>query len=205
MAWNTLQPSSEEDTLLPSSPCPIYPFDIAHNIDPPHFETTLPYTSHGDIPITIIGMSLTRHPSSDSPIMTPTGKSMADSGANVCVTHDLSLLTNIEDITPIPLGVAVSTSDHCTPLCTKRGYLPIPLQDGTWHHQPFLYNEHATDTILSPAHIMRSCSRFRAWTQSCNKDDDTKNDLTFMDDNGNSLLVLPLISHNGLQYYTHTR
>ena len=108
MAWNTLQPSSEEDTLLPSSPCPIYPFDIAHNIDPPHFETTLPYTSHGDIPITIIGMSLTRHPSSDSPIMTPTGKSMADSGANVCVTHDLSLLTNIEDITPIPLGVAVS-------------------------------------------------------------------------------------------------
>ena len=125
---------------------------------------------------------------------------MADSGANVCVTSDPSILVDVIDINPIPLGVAATSPDTPITFCTKQGYLPIPLSDGSYHYQPFLYNPNATDTILSPAHVMRSSPSISSWRQSGSKDPSVTDTLSFLDSNGNDLLVLPLTTQNGLQY-----
>jgi hypothetical protein len=128
---------------------------------------------------------------------------MADSGANVYVTSNPSILIDMIDIDPIPLGVAVSSTDTPASFCTKQGYLPIPLLDGSYHYQPFLFNPNATDTILSPAHVMWSSPSISSWQQSGSKDPSILDTLSFKDDNGNDLLVLPLTTHNGLQYCTN--
>ena len=128
---------------------------------------------------------------------------MADSGANVCVTSNPSILIDMIDIDPIPLGVAVSSLDTKASFCTKQGYLPIPLLDGSYHYQPFLFNPNATDTILSPTHVMWSSPSISSWQQSGSKDPSIVDTLSFKDDNGNDLLVLPLTTHNGLQYCTN--
>ena len=51
---------------------------------------------------------------------------MADTGANVCVTGDASILVELVDIDPIPLGAAVKSTDTHASLCTKQGYPPHP-------------------------------------------------------------------------------
>jgi len=131
--------------------------------------------------------------------------SMADTGANVCITGDLSILVDVVDIDPIPLGVAVKSADTTASICTKKGFLPIPLMNGTYHYQPFLYNPHATDTILSPSHVMSSSTHITAWQQTGSKDPTLPNTLSFSDNDGKPLLVLPLTTLNGLQYCTHTQ
>ena len=128
---------------------------------------------------------------------------MADSGANICVTNDPTILLDMIDIDPIPLGVAATSPDTPTTFCTKQGYLPIPLLDGSYHYQPFLYNPNATDTILSPAHVMWSSPSICSWHQSGSKDSSVTDTLSFLDSDGNDLLVLPLTTHNGLQYCTN--
>lgn len=135
---------------------------------------------------------------------TPCDNTMTDSGANVCLTHNTSILVNIVDIPAIPLGVAVTQTDVTPSLCTKQGFLPIPLLDGTYHYQPFLVNDYATDTILSPIHIMKCSDKIRAWSQSGSKDNPTLNNLVFTGRDGQPLLLLPLTSFNGLQYCSHT-
>ena len=125
---------------------------------------------------------------------------MADTGANVCITGDRSILTNVVDIDPIPLGVVVHMQDSTHALCTQQGFLPIPLCDGSYHYQPFLVNPHTTDTILSPAHVMGTCDKISGWHQTGSKSQDSGNTLTFVDCNGQVLLMLPLSTHNGLQY-----
>ena len=130
---------------------------------------------------------------------------MADTGANVCITGDPSILVDLVDIDPVPLGVAVKSTDTQASLCTKQGFLPIPLLDGSYHYQPFLFNPHASDTILSPAHVMWSSTRIAKWQQSGSKDPSNLDTLSFTDEDGNNLLVLPLTTHNGLQYCTHDK
>ena len=125
--------------------------------------------------------------------------SMADSGANVCVTSNPLILIGMIDIDPIPLGVAATSPGAPTTFCTKQG-LPIPLMDGSYHYQPFLYNPNASDTILSPAHVMWSSPSISSWHQSGSRDPSVTDTLTFLDANSNDLLVLPLTTHNSLQY-----
>ena len=150
------------------------------------------------VPITIMGMtSAATHPRTHPPT------SMADSGANVCITSDISLLTDIVDIPPISLGVAVRSDDSTMAMCTQQGFLHIPLLDGTIHRQPFLVNPNATETILSPAHVMWSSDKISAWSQAGSKSPTALDTLTFTDASNTPLLVLPLSSHNGLQYCTH--
>jgi hypothetical protein len=176
------------------------PFDYAPPCTTTSVDDVLPLTPSLNIPITIAGLSTSR----DTVDIQPHTSSMADSGANVCITNDPSILINIKEITPIPLGVALSpsTTDSTAAMCTQQGDLPIPLLDGSFHYQPFLINSNATDTILSPAHVMTSSSRIHAWTQSGSKTA-THDSLTFTDANGTPLLVLPLTTHNGLQYCSH--
>jgi hypothetical protein len=85
VAWGTTTedgaPSPLDNTDLPPSPVPIHPFDHTQDTVSPTFETTVLCPLPDDIPVTIVGMNLTRPTSSSTP---STGKSMADSGANVC-------------------------------------------------------------------------------------------------------------------------
>ena len=125
---------------------------------------------------------------------------MVDSGANVCVTSNPLILIGMIGIDPIPLGVAATSPDAPTMFCTKEQGLPIPLMDGSYHYQPFLYNPNASDTILSPAHVMWSSPSISSWHQSGSRDPSVTDTLTFLDANSNDLLVLPLTTHNSLQY-----
>jgi hypothetical protein len=89
--------------------------------------------------------------------------SLADSGTNVCVTNDPSLLIDVVEISPVPLGMATSSLDmptDPTSLCTHKGFLPMALLDGTIHYQPFLVNHHATNTIISPENVLNNNHRF---------------------------------------------
>ena len=187
-------PTSVDDNPIPY----VAPFDLHYADDVigvlpyhPEIHHTASYKTH---PITVVGLS-------SPPPWSAT--SMADSGANVCVTNGPSILIDVIDIDPVPLGVATTSTPTTSTFCTKQGYLPIPLLDGSYHYQPFLYNAHATETILSPAHVMWSSPSIASWCQSGSKDPSAVDTLTFMDSAGNNLLVLPLTSRNGLQYCTN--
>jgi hypothetical protein len=98
--------------------------------------------------------------------------SLADSGANVCITNDPSLLIDVVEIDPIPLGMATSLPNaptNPTSLCTHKGFLPMALLDGSIHYQPFLVNRNATDTIISPENVLNNNHRFHWWTQARRK------------------------------------
>jgi hypothetical protein len=89
--------------------------------------------------------------------------SLVDGGANVCITNDPSLLLDIVQINPVPLGMAVDT--NCpgadpTLLCTHKGFIPLPLLDGLVHCQPCLNNLHASDTIISLENVINNNHRF---------------------------------------------
>jgi hypothetical protein len=82
--------------------------------------------------------------------------SLADGGANVYLTNDPTLLVDMVDIDPVPLGTALAGLETSTLMCTQKGYMPIPLLNRTLHYQPFLINQHAADTIMSPEHILNN-------------------------------------------------
>ena len=58
--------------------------------------------------------------------------SLMDAGANICLTGDPSILANAANIPPLPTTVAIngngSPLDDC---CTKKGYIPLTLSNGT--------------------------------------------------------------------------
>ena len=201
MRASTIPSPTTEDTPEDFDwPIPtVAPFDLYFTDDVVGVLPSHPHLIHSAIhnshPITIVGLTDNHKP--------PPSSSMADSGANVCITSDESILIDVVDIDPIPLGVAVKSSDVTASLCTRKGFLPIPLLDGSYHYQPFLVNPNASDTILSPAHVMWSSNRIKKWQQSGSKDTLVVDTLSFMDAAGNDLLVLPLTSHNGLQYCSH--
>ena len=94
-----------------------------------------------------------------------------DGGANICVTGDLSTLVDTVDINPMPISVAVAgdniTSDDC---CTKRGYTPLTLHDGTLYWQLCYYCANVVETIISPQAVVASSDVFTSWTQTGFKD-----------------------------------
>ncbi len=63
--------------------------------------------------------------------------SMMDGGANICVTGLLELLVDVETIPPLHISVTTKTAkfslDSC---CTKKGLLPLTLDDGSVYYQP---------------------------------------------------------------------
>jgi hypothetical protein len=70
-------------------------------------------------------INLTAIPSSQPP------GCLIDGGANICLTGDLCLLTDVIAITPIPISAAlqgVTTIEDC---CTVCGKIPLQLDDGS--------------------------------------------------------------------------
>ena len=96
---------------------------------------------------------------------------LIDGGANICVTGDLSTLVNVEEIPPMPILVAIAgdniSSDDC---CTKRGYTPLTLDDGTLYWQLCYYCANFVETIISPQAIIATSDVFTSWTQMGYKD-----------------------------------
>jgi hypothetical protein len=96
---------------------------------------------------------------------------LMDGGANICVAGDLSILVDTVDIDPMPISVAVAgdnvTSDDC---CTKRGYTPQPLHNGTLYWQLCYYCANVVETIISPQAVVASSDVYTSWTQTGFKD-----------------------------------
>jgi len=113
-----------------------------------------------------------QHDSSSYVRVRKTSTSLLDAGANICLTGDLQLLVNIVEIPPLPISVAITgdtpSLDDC---CTRRGYLPLQLSDGTTHWQLCFYCKNAVKTIISPQAILESSDVFASWTQTGFKDD----------------------------------
>ena len=158
--------------------------DLSQSLIVPTFDEVTPSSS-----------ACSRHP----------GLFLVDSGSNVCLTNDLSILDDVQDMHPRPLDVAVDQPTDSPPrmetMCTKFGFISIQLIDGSVHRQKFLYNESASDTILSPEDIIRSSTVLRHWIQSGSGGLMGDGCLLFscMDET-TVLLSLALVKRNGLYY-----
>ena len=83
---------------------------------------------------------------------------LSDTGANICMTNQMSLLLNVRQLhNPIPVGVALNVegSKVANSVCTHVGDLPLPLTSGEYFYQKCYYNPSATDTFLSPHAVWR--------------------------------------------------
>ena len=131
------------------------------------------------------------------------GYTLVDSGSNVCLTNDLSILDDVQDMEPRPLDVALSPTSVLPQMtmCTKFGFVSICLLNGTSHRQKFLFNEAASETILSPEDIVRNSTVLRHWVQSGRGGASGDGCLLFSgSDETTVLLSLPLVKRNGLYY-----
>jgi hypothetical protein len=84
---------------------------------------------------------------------------LIDSGANVGMSGDKSILVGIHDIKVIPLGLALTPSNplHISN-CTCMVYLLLLLANDDVLLVPTLVNPASTETIISPECVMKSSS-----------------------------------------------
>jgi hypothetical protein len=124
--------------------------------------------------------------------------SLMDAGANICLTGDLGILADAVDIPPLPITVALNSSgssvDDC---CTKRGYIPLALSDGTIHWQLCYYSANAVESIISPQAILGSSDLFASWTMTGYKDN-RPGAIRFDSHDGFLTMVINLICRDGL-------
>ena len=99
---------------------------------------------------------------------------------------------DVEPITPLPISVATKTGtislDSC---CTKKGLLPLTLDDGSVYYQPCYYCKNATETIISPDAILQASDILVHWTQEGHKDGGPGN-IRFSSDSGLYAITLTL-------------
>ena len=125
---------------------------------------------------------------------------MEDTGVNSCMTDSEIHLVNCQDIKPVRIGLALKSSGPATHYtCNRMGYLPMTMEDGLMHYQPFLVNKQASDTIMSPEAIKQSCPDFYLYQQEGFKDT-SPGLLAFYDASGSLLQRLTLHKKNGLYY-----
>jgi hypothetical protein len=140
-------------------------------------------------------INLTAMASSESP------GSHIDGGANICLTGDLGLLTDVIAIPPMPISVALqgeTTVDDC---CTARGKIPLQLDDGSIYWQDCYYSKNAVEMIISPQAIVHLSEVFQSWHQSgywsC---DSTSGHIRFDSHDGLCGMSMTLVHHEGLHY-----
>ncbi len=126
----------------------------------------------------------------------------------MCLTNNPTLLVDMVNNNPIPLRMALTGFETSTLMCTQKGYMPIPLRDGTLHYQLCLINQHVADTIMSPEHILNKNHQFAFLQQEGQKvqtRSTTPNpgSLSFFDSASALLLPLPLQRQEGLYYCSH--
>jgi hypothetical protein len=138
----------------------------------------------------------------------PASSSLANGGTNFCVTNNPTLLVDAIKIDPIPLGMGVRNKSMSS-FCKHKGFLPMPLMDSSIHYHPFLVCLDATDTILSPEHIINNNHMFAHWHQEGSKAGIRNSRphpgcLSFYGQDSNLLFLLPLTKNQGLYYCSNT-
>ena len=129
-----------------------------------------------------------------------TSATLIDGGANICLTGDLNLLVDVVEIPPLAISVAINGEEpHIDDSCTRRGYLPLNLSDGSTHWQLCFYCKNAVETIISPQAILASSYVFASWTQTGFKDG-CPGRLHFDSHDGLCTMQLNLDYHDGLYY-----
>jgi hypothetical protein len=97
-------------------------------------------------------------------------RSLIDGGANICITGLLDLLVEVVSIPPLPISVATMTGgisvDDC---CTKKGLLPLTIDDRSSYYEPCYYCKNAVETIISPQAILAASDVLVRWTQTGHK------------------------------------
>ena len=125
---------------------------------------------------------------------------LVDGGANICVTGVLDLLIEVVTIAPLPILVATKSGgkslDDC---CTKRGLLPLSLDDGSIYYQPCYYCKNAVETIISPQAILAASKVLVRWTQTGHWDG-TTGSIRFDSDSGLYSILMTLEDRDGLYY-----
>ena len=141
-----------------------------------------------------------RHDSKSYVRVRKTSTSLLDAGANICLTGDLQLLVDVVEIPPLPISVAITgdapSLDDC---CTRRGYLPLLLSDGSTHWQLCFYCKNVVETIISPQDILESSDVFVSWTQTGFKDG-RPGQIRFDSHEGLLTMHLDLDQRDGLYY-----
>jgi hypothetical protein len=126
--------------------------------------------------------------------------SLMDGGANICITGILSLLVDIETITPLPILVATTLGsislDDC---CTKWGLLPLTLANGLVYYQLCYYCKNATETIISPEAIIAASDTLVHWMQTGHKGMGPGS-ICFSSDSGLYSITISLEKRDGLYY-----
>jgi hypothetical protein len=126
--------------------------------------------------------------------------SMMDGSANICVTGLLELLVDVESIQPLPISVATKTAkfslDSC---CTKKGLLPLTLDDSSIYYQPCYYCKNASETIISPDAILQASDTLVHWHQEGHKHG-SPGKIRFSSDSGLYAITLSLEKRDGLYY-----
>jgi hypothetical protein len=77
-------------------------------------------------------------------------RSLIDGGANICITGLLDLLVEVVSIPPLPISAATMTGGiSVDDFCTKKGLLPLTMDDGSSYYQPCYYCKSTIETIIS--------------------------------------------------------
>ncbi len=125
---------------------------------------------------------------------------MVDGGANICVTGLLKLLVDVETIPPLPISVATKTGklslDSC---CTKKGLLPLTLDDGSLYYQPCYYCKNASETIVSPDAILQASYILVHWHQEGHRHGGPGK-IRFSSNSGLYTITFSLEKRDGLYY-----
>jgi hypothetical protein len=112
----------------------------------------------------------------------------------------LDLLIDVEPIDPLPISVATVggtvSKDDC---CTKKGLLPLTLDDGSIYYQPCFYCKNAVDTIVSPQAIFAASDVLVRWMQTGHKDG-SPGQVRFESESGLLAFTITLENKDGLYY-----
>jgi hypothetical protein len=102
----------------------------------------------------------------------------------------------------MPISVAIAgdaiSSDDC---CTKRGYTPLTLDNGTLYWQLCYYCPNVIKTIISQQAVIATINVFTSWTQTGYKDSHPGS-IRFDSADEFILMSLRLDYVNGLYYCT---
>jgi hypothetical protein len=123
----------------------------------------------------------------------------SDSGANRIVTDDLTKLTDIRYINPIPMG-GCNKDDPSAITCTAIGILQLESTSGQILKTKAYYSKEVDGTIISPTTmISQHRQQFSGWTQ--HSDCDNKSGyITLLACTGPDL-IFPLVCANDLWYH----